>query len=65
MIRDYSDQQQLTKRNHELYGPIWIGASLIIEFCIISHLIGTFKLQSRLNEETAYNREDLEGKFAT
>lgn len=42
MIRDYS--QEKTKKNQELYGPLWIAVSLIVEFCILSHMIGIFKL---------------------
>ena len=61
MIRDYSEQQQLTKRSHELYGPLWIGATLIIELCILSHMVGALRLESKVNEG---NREDIAMKFA-
>jgi hypothetical protein len=44
MISDYSEQKM--KTNQELYGPLWIAFTLVIEFSIISHLIGAFKLQS-------------------
>jgi hypothetical protein len=51
----------LTKRSHELYGPLWIGATLIIELCILSHMVGALRLESKVNEG---NREDIAMKFA-
>ena len=42
MIRDYSEQK--VKTNQELYGSVWIAVTLIIEFCILSHMIGALKL---------------------
>jgi len=32
------------KTNQELYGPLWIAVTLVIEFSILSHLIGALKL---------------------
>ena len=67
MIRDYNEQK--IKTNQELYGPIWIAATLIIEFCILSHMIGAFKLQSVISSQSdstpSYVNDDLLGKFAT
>lgn len=45
-VKDYSQQQSSRRSQEELYGPLWIAVTLIIEFCILSHLIGALKLQS-------------------
>jgi Yip1 domain len=53
----------------ELYGPLWIAVTLIIEFCILSHMIGALKLQSIISNsgddsQSYYKNEDLLEKFA-
>jgi hypothetical protein len=68
-VRDYSTQQSKTRSQQELYGPLWIALTLIIEFCILGHMIGALKLQSLLTSgdtlQSQYQNEDLLAKFAT
>lgn len=46
---------------------MWIAVTLIIEFCILSHMIGALKLQSIISnssDEAYYKNEDMLEKFA-
>mmetsp|Transcript_26023 Transcript_26023/g.25245 ORF Transcript_26023/g.25245 Transcript_26023/m.25245 type:complete len:87 (+) Transcript_26023:244-504(+) len=36
---------QFKQSNVELYGPIWIFVTMIIELCVISHLQGAIKME--------------------
>ncbi len=47
-----------------MYGPLWIGATLIIEFCILSHMVGAFRLESTLADQNEFRREDMAMRFA-
>ena len=55
------------KTNQELYGPLWIAVTLVIEFSILSHMIGALKLQSVISsssENTQFQNDDLLTRFA-
>ena len=66
---DAEEVREFKKRDvsKELYGPIWIIATFIIELCIVGHLIGVFRLEAevRLNKnQFKFMNEDLVVKFA-
>jgi len=67
-VRDYQTQSSQARHRQELYGPLWIAVTLVIEFCILSHLVGAFKLESTIKQQTAagylFSQDDLQTKFA-
>lgn len=49
-VRDYTEHQSKNRLKQELYGPLWIAVTLIVEFCILSHMIGALKLQKVISQ---------------